>query len=165
MKSIKFIVVVLIVSFVLNLTGVVAYVSDISHVSGYKIPAWKGVTSISNKNKREYGSEVIQIVGTSYDRDIQFQIYDRDRGATANYQTLSVGSGEVSYAIGRNTAAAAALSISAMETGVKTLNLKTAGNWLSETSFTGAWWLSLSDWEQVYGKANISGSDYTARIK
>lgn len=52
-----------------------------------------------------------------------------------------------------------------METGVKTLNLKTAGNWLSETSFTVAWWLSLSDWEQVYGKANIGGSDYTARIK
>ena len=39
MKSIKFIVVVLIVSFVLSLTGVVAYVSDVLHVSGYKIPA------------------------------------------------------------------------------------------------------------------------------
>lgn len=165
MKSIKFIVVVLILSFILNLTGVVAYLSDISHVSGYKIPAWSGVTSISNKNKNDFGSEVIQIVGTSFDRDIQFQIYDNDIGATANYQTLSVGSVEVSYAIGKNTAAASALSLSAMSVGVKKLNLKTAVNWLSETSFTGAWWLSLSDWEQVYGKANISGSDYTSKIK
>lgn len=165
LKSIKFIIAILFVSFIFNVSGVVAYFSDVVHVGAYKLPAFQGVSSISNKEKNEWGPEVLHIIGTSHNRDVQFQIYDKDVGATANFQSLSVGSNEVTYALGKISATTGALSYSAIVEGIKTLKLRTTATWLSDTSFSGAWWLSLNDWEQLYGKAKYTGSDYITKIK
>lgn len=166
LKSIKYIAGALVLSFILNVTGVLAFSSDIVNFAGYKIPGWKNATKVSNKKKSDYSSQVINIIGTSYNRDIQFQIDDNNTGATSGYQTLYVGNGQVTYAIGREGITTGALSISALMAGTKTLNLRTANNWLaSETSYSGAWWLSLNDWEQMYGKANISGDGFVSKLQ
>lgn len=166
MKSIKYIVGALAISFILNMTGVLAFSSDNVFFAGYKIPGWKNTAKVENKNKADYSSQVINIIGTSYDRDIQFQIDDKDMGATSGFQTLPVGSTEVTYAIGREGMTTGALSIAALYAGTKTLNLRAANNWLgSQTDYSGAWWLSLNDWEQMYGKANISGTGFVSKLQ
>lgn len=74
MKSIKFIIAILFVSFIFNVSGVVAYFSDVVHVGAYKLPAFQGVSSISNKEKNEWGSEVLHIIGTSHNIAFNFTI-------------------------------------------------------------------------------------------
>jgi hypothetical protein len=165
MKSIKVIFGVLVLSFVLNIAG--ASASDKVFFTGYEIPASRKTATISDKVKTDYSSEVIKIIGTYMNRDIQFKITDSELGATNNnYQTLSVGSSEVVYAIGSDSNTVRALSLSAIIAGTKKLELRTSGYWLgSTTSFSGSWWLSLSDWEAVNGQTSISGSNYVSQIQ
>lgn len=165
MNKIKILLSALVFSFVLNISGVVAYASDIVNFANFEIPGSKNETSVTGKQKNLYGPEVIGIIGTSYNRNIQFKIEDKDQGATADFQTLSVGSDPINYSIGKISGYAEALSISAVVTGEKTLYLRTAVNWFgSKTSYSGSWWLSQQDWESVNGSANVNDNEYVTII-
>lgn len=151
-------------SFALQASGVFA--SSTVFFSGYTIPAWQGATTVSNKIKNDYSSEVIEIAATSYDRDIQFKIYDNVLGATAGYQTLPSDGSYVKYAIGREGPGVSALSASALFSGTKKLYLRTATNWLaSTTTYSGSWWLSIVDWQNTYGPAVVSGTGFVGTIQ
>lgn len=65
---------------ILNITVALAFSSDTVFFAGYKIPGWKNTAKIENKSKTDYSSQVINIIGTSYNRDIQFQVDDKIRG-------------------------------------------------------------------------------------
>lgn len=150
MKNIKVLFLLLCFSF---LTGGICTkaMSDYASFVGFVIPKSKGTVTISNKVKSDNAYELIEIHGTTLNRNLAVKVVDPNYTDNDNYITISVGDDYVYYMLGSQSSLSTATYRSYVYAGTKTMYIRTAVKWLNSTTASGTWWLSRDDFDTVQG--------------
>lgn len=155
MKNIKIILVIFLVSFAINGISAKALNSAKVNFAGFTIPKSGDPVSISNKVKADESYQVMDILGTYLNRDIKYKITCDQYGAS-DFLKLAVPSEEIIYALGAESALVSSQYQAIVFAGTKELTLKTSTSWLTTTSLSGIWWLSINDFKTIEGNYKLN---------
>ncbi|MEG0909265.1 MAG: hypothetical protein RSH78_02760, partial [Bacilli bacterium] len=72
MNKIKNIIVIFILSFIFNISGVFAYISSVVSLSDFHLPVTQVTAVISNRQKNDMGNQVLRLSFVSFNRDVEF---------------------------------------------------------------------------------------------
>ncbi|MEG1145830.1 MAG: hypothetical protein RSE21_00180 [Bacilli bacterium] len=147
MNKIKNIIVIFILSFIFNISGVFAYISSVVSLSDFHLPVTQVTAVISNRQKNDMGNQVLRLSFVSFNRNVEFRMHDNKLEYTnRNFIELKYNGGNQIFELGSFLYPNDTLAMSVTVPGTKRIELRTSGYFLDTTSISGTWYLSKSDY-------------------
>lgn len=154
MKYVKYLIVALVITSVMAITGVSAAIYQ-SFVS-FSLPSWQGTVDAGTLTKTDEGVHVVGVLSTQDSRDIQVRLYGP--GVLENYGTspwvtieVPYNSTTTDYSVVSRINTQTSSDAYGMFPGNVTMTMKARNTHLSATWFNGTWYVS----EDVYNQLNL----------